>query len=194
MSLPKVVLFGTTAVGKTALFLRLSDNLFDQFSRSTVQAASKVIKVDRDGRTVSFVLNDTAGQERFRSLTLQYFRAAAVGVLVFSLASVDSLNDGEATAKGFQSQCPDIALILVGNKSDLEGERQVTQAAAAEVAEKLNAPYVETSALTGEGIQDLLGGIADTLEAAKENARLGPTTVTLEDEVVTPTQKKKGCC
>jgi small GTP-binding protein len=192
MSKLKVVLFGTTDVGKTALFGRMSDNLFDPFIRATLQGDSRIVKVERDGLTLSFVLNDTAGQERFRALTRQYFRGATVGLLVFSIASSQSLTESQTTAQSFQTEFPDIPLILIGNKCDLDVEREVLRETALRVAESLHAKYLETSALTGEGIQDLLATIAEHLIERGRNAQVVKSPVVSIEHTKKP--ENQGCC
>jgi small GTP-binding protein len=166
MSPPKVVLFGMVDVGKTALFLRLHDNLFDPNTRSTIQGDCKVIKVERDRQNHEFVLHDTAGQDRFRSLTRAYFRGASVALFVFSLVAEETLNP-ELVAE-IQDGFPDIAFIVVGNKSDLEETRVIERSRGFELAERFNAAYVETSALTGDGIQDLIGEIVQRVAQTPE--------------------------
>jgi small GTP-binding protein len=187
-----VVLFGTTGVGKTALYYRVLNNLFNPFSRSTVQADSRIVKFEHDGVSLSFVLNDTAGQERYQSLTLKYFRGAALGLLVFSIASSESLAESQTTAQTFQMQFPEIPLILIGNKCDLDTEREVLRETAIRVAENLHANYLETSALSGEGIQYLLASIADHVAAGRRNAEFDKTPVVVCKQTEKPANQ--GCC
>lgn len=90
-----------------------------------VEFGSRIVNVG--GKSVKLQIWDTAGQERFRSVTRSYYRGAAGALLVYDTTSRDSfnalsnwLNDARTLAS------PNIVILLVGNKKDLEDERDVT--------------------------------------------------------------------
>jgi small GTP-binding protein len=161
---PTVILYGRTDVGKTGLFLRMTDNRFDPVSRATLGQVDKMVTVERNGERHTFLLRDTAGQEKFLSMTKEYFRSASVVLFVFSITDQMSLDEKilEIVA-GLQKEWPQSQWIFVGNKTDLEDERVVESAKGREFADKYNSGYCETSALTGEGIPELTGEIVDRL-------------------------------
>jgi small GTP-binding protein len=193
MSVFKVVLLGTTDVGKTSLFLRMSENLFDPFSQTTILGSSKLINIEREGAVRSFVLHDTAGQERYRSMTMQYVRGACIGLIVFSIIAKQSFLESQAMAQNVQTQFPNISLFLIGNKSDLEDTREVARQDASDAAERIGGPYVETSAMTGEGFDELLTLIAAELASRKrKEPAVNTGVVNLENDRTTG--RKRGCC
>ena len=108
-----------------------------------------------------------AGQDRFRSVTRSYYRGAVACMVVFSLtdrASYDKLPQWLADARA-QAR-PDIALILVGNKADLAGDRQVDVLEASRLAQREGCcAYVETSARSGEGVEPAFFKLARTVLA-----------------------------
>jgi Ras-related protein Rab-4B len=80
---------------------------------------------------------DTAGQERFKSVTRSYYRGAAGALLVYDVARRDSFNalaNWLADARALAS--PSIVVLLVGNKSDLEAQREVTFLEASKFAQE----------------------------------------------------------
>ena len=80
---------------------------------------------------------DTAGQERFRSVTRSYYRGAAGALLVYDISSRDSfssLQNWLTDARSLAS--PSIAVILVGNKKDLEAQREVSYQEASQFAKE----------------------------------------------------------
>lgn len=109
--------------------------------------------VGGDTQIVKLQIWDTAGQDRFRSVTRSYYRGAVACMAVFSLADRTSyeklhqwLSDAKTQAR------PDITILIVGNKSDLE-ERQVSLIEASRFAQSEGCAYVETSAKTGENVE-----------------------------------------
>ncbi|PBP17472.1 P-loop containing nucleoside triphosphate hydrolase [Diplocarpon rosae] len=112
---------------------------------------------------------DTAGQETYKSVTRSYFRGASGALLVFDISRrptfvhvTDWLNDLRQIAE------PDIVVILVGNKSDLatadENKREVTKEEAEDWAKKNGVlEYVETSAKSGEGVENAFGRVAERI-------------------------------
>lgn len=112
---------------------------------------------------------DTAGQETYKSVTRSYFRGASGALLVFDLSRrqtfqhvTDWLNDLRQIAE------PDIVVVLVGNKADLtqtaENKREVTKEEAEEWAKKNGVmEYVETSAKSGEGVENAFMRVAERI-------------------------------
>ena len=71
---------------------------------------------------------DTAGQEAFRSITKIFYRSADAVILSYSINQMKSFNNLSTWLNEVRDQCyPDVMLFMVGNKSDLESEREVTR-------------------------------------------------------------------
>ena len=127
--LAKIILLGPSGCGKSCLLHRFVKNEWRILSSQTigVEFASKIVKVGTGARRkrIKLQLWDTAGTERFRSVSRSYYRGAAGALLVYDIASHQSfsalptfLNDARALAS------PQLTLLLVGNKSDLADEQQ----------------------------------------------------------------------
>ena len=125
----KLVLLGDSAVGKSSLVLRFVRGRFFEYQESTIGAAFLTQTVALNDTTVKFEIWDTAGQERFRSLIPSYIRDSHVAVVVFDITNRESF---ESTAKWIADvraqRGNDVIIVLVGNKADLTGQRQVTTA------------------------------------------------------------------
>ena len=125
----KLVFIGDQSVGKTSIISRFQFDTFDDHYQTTIgiDFVSKTVPVD-DG-TVRLQLWDTAGQERFRSLIPSYIRDSHVAVVVFDITNRESF---ESTAKWIADvraqRGSDVVIVLVGNKTDLAGQRAVTTA------------------------------------------------------------------
>lgn len=106
-------------------------------------------------------LRDTAGQERYRSLAPMYYRNANCAVVVYDITQSASLTRAKAWVKELQHQANDnIVVALAGNKSDLEAERKVERDVAEAYAKEAGLLFFETSAKTGEGVNELFTAIA----------------------------------
>ncbi|KAL2017465.1 hypothetical protein VTK56DRAFT_2061 [Thermocarpiscus australiensis] len=125
--LAKVILLGPSGTGKSCLLHRFVKNEWRVLSSQTigVEFASKIIKVGTGARRkrIKLQLWDTAGTERFRSVSRSYYRGAAGAILVYDITSRISfnnlqpfLNDARALAS------PNLSILLVGNKLDLAGD------------------------------------------------------------------------
>jgi small GTP-binding protein len=186
----KVVLVGDTQVGKSCILTRFVEGTFDRNMPATIGAAFVAKVVTTPEGPVRLQLWDTAGQEKFRSLSPMYYRAAAVAVLVFDLtakSSLDGLKDwsAEIADKGPHG----IRLVVVGNKIDLADNRAVATAAGEEFARGLRAAfYAETSAKSGRGIDELFTKVAG-LDINQEE--IAPAAKTPEDA---QPLEAPGCC
>jgi len=174
----KFIIIGDAATGKSCLLHRFIDDKFRKESTHTigVEFGSKIIEVG--GHFVKLQIWDTAGQERFRSVTRSYYRGAAGAVLVYDTTSRDSynhvsswLNDARALAN------PEIAIVLVGNKIDLTAEREVSFLEASRFAQENDLMFLETSALTGEGVSEVFLKCARTILSKIETGVLDPESM-----------------
>lgn len=191
----KVVTIGNTNVGKTSLLSYAMTNRFDPDLQPTVGGGHMEMKVEVGGQIVSLSLWDTAGSEKFRAIVPMYFHETSVALFVFDITKEETflaLPDWEDLV---QEAVPStMQKIVVGNKCDLESERQVSTEQGNNYAEKCGAlMYIETSARTGIGVEDLFRRIASgqgltPQESNKENRLVETNTE--------PSTKKtaKQCC
>jgi small GTP-binding protein len=157
----KIVVVGSSGVGKSAIVQRLVDGTFRDESQSTVGVEFKPFLVKVDDQTVKLQIWDTAGQERFKSDSKAYFRNADGAVLVYDITSDTSFDDLSNWLHDLQQLChPSAYILLVGNKGDLEKERKVGIQQAKDFAENHQLEYIETSALTGANVTETFTGLA----------------------------------
>lgn len=123
----KVVLIGDTGVGKTNLLSRYLKNEFSFDSKTTVGVEFGSKRFEIDGYKIKGQIWDTAGQERFRSITNAYYKGAKGALLVYDVTRRETFeNISKWVPELKQTGDKDVTIILVGNKSDLENERQVS--------------------------------------------------------------------
>jgi len=178
------LLVGDLAVGKTSLVTRYKDNTFFRAHCSTVgvEFDTKLIHApirgdDDDDSTVKLHIWDTAGHESFRSLTTSYYLNAAVVFVVFDLLNretFDSLPEWISRTKKLVP--PEALIIMVGNKVDDVLLRQVSLQEAEACAKSHDLRYFETSAKSGEGVEELFVTSADEIRTRIRGGSIDPTS------------------
>ncbi|XP_076456554.1 uncharacterized protein LOC143290886 [Babylonia areolata] len=160
----KLVIVGDSGVGKTSLLLRYVDNVYTDTFISTIGVDFKITTFDIDGRKVKLQIWDTAGQDRFRNIVSTFYRGAHAILLVYDVTDMTSLQSVPQWRAEIERYATDKAQhVLVGNKSDLKGKREVTSEDARAVAQRYNMSHVETSAKTSHNLDALFSDVTRTL-------------------------------
>ncbi len=122
-----------------------------------------------EGKVVKLQVWDTAGQERFQALTANYYRGAHAAVIVYDITnenSFDRVSSWVETIHEANNSAP-VAKILVGNKADLESQRKVSVKSGMELAKKIDASFVETSAKNTLNVDAAFINLAKSLISGK---------------------------
>lgn len=154
--LVKLMLIGDQAVGKSCLLTRFSENTFSSSFISTIGVDFKVKTLDVDGTRVKLQIWDTAGQERFRTITTAYYRGAMGILLVYDITKEKSFQNVDGWIRNISAHAaPDVVVMLVGNKSDLESKRAVPRAQAEALARENGMEHMETSAKDASNVEEV---------------------------------------
>ncbi len=155
MSAPlvKVVVAGDGNVGKTSLIRRYTEDKFDISRVATIGVDFHTHTVDFPDGQIRLSIWDMAGQERFKIMRPGFYRGSRAAALVYDVTSPESLEHLVSWRKEILEAVPDQNFIVVGNKIDLD--RVQNPDIARRFAESIHAPYLETSALTGEGVTEM---------------------------------------
>jgi len=153
----KLILGGDGAVGKTSMVHRYVENEFETDYKSTI--GTSIMKkgcVFKELKSkVRFVIWDLAGQAQFKRVRQSYLANAEAGLLVYDVTNRSSFeNIDKNWYSEIKKASPNIVLILVGNKIDLESDRVVSRDEGEALAQELTLTYIETSAKTGENVND----------------------------------------
>jgi Ras-related protein Rab-11A len=190
----KIITMGETGVGKTSILTRFTKQEFNEYSFVTIGVAfsTKEIKT-KSGETIMLKLVDTAGQEKYRSLTRSYFKNVNAVLFVFSLYEKGTFTNMKEWIELFDENCSsnkDIPKYLIGNKSDLE--HNVTEDEIATfLEENKGLKYKETSARNNEAITDLFEELAETLaQTEKKQDKQNIKSINTPKKVT----KRKSCC
>ena len=200
----KVVLVGDSSVGKTNIMSKYLKNEFHEDSKATVgvEFGSKQFTVE--GHQIKAQIWDTAGQERYKAITSAYYKGAKGAFVVYditrkqSFESVDRwINDIKAAAD------KNLTIIIIGNKCDLEDQRQVNKEQGEEKAKSNEVAFMETSALSGENldkafekmVNEVFKKCHDEMTSDGEVEAVGPSKdISLDKTKPKDAGKKKKCC
>lgn len=168
----KLLLIGDAGVGKSSILLRFTDDTFDEHLHSTIGVDFKVKMRTIAGKRIKMTIWDTAGQERFRTLTSSYYRGAQGILLTYDVTRRDTFENLNQWLQEVDVYTPgggrDVVKVLVGNKVDKSG-RQVSQREAMDWARTQGMIFIESSAKTKVGIQQVFD---EVVQKILENPRL----------------------
>lgn len=170
----KLVLLGEQSVGKSSIITRFMYDSFDNSYQATIGIDFLSKTMYLDDKTVRLQLWDTAGQERFKGLIPSYIRDSTVAVVVYDITNAHSFHKITGWINTVQTvRNNDVIIMLVGNKTDLNDERQVSVDEGERKAKELNAMFIETSAKSGYNVKQLFNRVASALPGmdAAENRR-----------------------
>ena len=148
----KLLIIGDSSVGKTSILLNYTDNVFPDSHIATIGVENKIKIIKTEKYNVKLQIWDSAGQERFKSITKSFFRNTNGIIFVYDITNrktflsvKDWIKDSELNTSNFEK-------ILLGNKVDLEEKREVQKAELQEYGLKKNIETLETSAKTNINI------------------------------------------
>ena len=150
----KIIIVGDISVGKTSIISRFIENKFTEGIKSTLvnENLKKKIRID-NSTIVTLNIWDTIGDERFRILTHQFYQDSHGALLIFDITNKETFNKLEIWIKDIiQNTPPDCILMIIGNKYDLNENRQVSYDDANILSQRFNIFYYEVSAKNGNNI------------------------------------------
>ena len=159
----KILIIGDSSVGKSCLALRATKGSFNTLYTPTVgfEFFNFYLKIEEE--SIKLQIWDTCGQEVYRSLISSFYRNSSLAIIVYAIDNEESFNNIENWLNELKTKGnPDISIILVGNKLDLEDKRQITKEMNSDFCDNHNIQYFfETSAKTGFNAKNVF------IEAAK---------------------------
>ena len=185
----KIITLGDGQVGKSSLIIQFIENKFSFTYLSTIGLDFKQKKVTLpNNKEVKIRIFDTAGQERFKSIAVNYIKKADGVLLVYDITSQESFNSVGKWINDIKEAMGDkVCMILVGNKIDLP-KRVITKEMGEEKAKDFNIHFFETSCKTGENVEKAFFDLAEQI-LIKTNGKEENNI-----KLVTKVKKKNKCC
>ena len=149
----KIVLVGDASVGKTNIMSKYLKNEFHEDSKATVGVEFGAKQFTVEGHKIKAQIWDTAGQERYKAMTSAYFKGAKGAFIVYDITSKSSFESVDRWLNDLRvSADKNLTVIIIGNKCDLEQQRDVKKEQGEEKSKSNGVAFMETSALSGENI------------------------------------------
>lgn len=156
----KICLFGPAGVGKTSLLLRYIKDYFRESLKKTIGTNFLIKDLELENKTVRLLLWDIGGDEAFSKLRTIYFKGSNAALGVYDVTDPQTLLKIPGWISSIKKSVKkNIPMLLIGNKIDLE--RNVEENEAMDLAQRLNCSYMETSAKTGENVENAFVIIAE---------------------------------
>jgi small GTP-binding protein len=187
----KLLLIGNAYVGKTLIVQKFIDNSFSKSTVSTIGVDLQSKIIDINGKKVKYLIWDTAGEDRMKTMTYSYYRGCHVILVVFDVTERKSFQNVTTWVECIDKFAKaNVLKFLVGNKTDLEDKRIVTYDEGKKLAEDNGLKYYEISALTIKGLHEMFEDIAkEYVEIYEQKQYKNFQLKKLQEK-----NKKKGCC
>ena len=158
----KIIVLGDSSSGKTNIITRYIQNKFIGDSQPTIGVEMFVKEFNFNDDKVTAQIWDTAGQEKYNTLTSSYYKGAKGAFIVYDISLKSSFLKVEKIVDDLKEKSEkNVYMVLVGNKIDLEEKREVTKEEGKNLADKLKMGFCEVSAKNGMGIEDLFKNLVD---------------------------------
>ena len=191
----KIMIIGDTGVGKSQILRALVGDSFQSGSDacSTIGVDMNTLTMHINEKVqIKFMIWDTAGQERFKDLSQAYYRGAEAVFVVYDVTRKYTLDHVSIWLQEVEKfSTGSVKVLLVGNKTDLRGNREVTVDIATRFAIKQGIPLLETSAKTRNNVDVLKKWMMESLDISFEDKGIIRLDSKEKDSAV---KKKRSCC
>ena len=186
----KVLLLGDTTVGKTCFLMKYTDKTFQDIHMATIGLDYRLKSMKlKSGKNIKLQIWDTAGQDRFRAITKNYYKGSHGIILIYDVTNVQTFENVKQWVSQIREEASaNVIIYIAGNKIDMEEERKVNKEEGEKLAEELGLPFVETSAKSGININETFEDLVERIDKIYGNS---PQKVTRNNLYKA---KDKKCC
>ncbi|XP_050920226.1 ras-related protein RABB1c-like [Lathyrus oleraceus] len=151
----KYIIIGDTGVGKSCLLIRFADNRFQPFHDVTIGVEFGVRTININNKPIRLQIWDTAGQEKFKSITTSYYRGAVGALLVYDITRRETFHHIAGWLEDLKRHAnSNMIFMLIGNKADLSKKRAVSTEEGEKFAKENGLMFMEVSAKSAENVED----------------------------------------
>ena len=189
----KVLLLGDSSVGKTCVLLRYCDKTFQEAHLSTIGLDYRLKTMTlENGKNIKLQIWDTAGQDRFRAITKNYYKGANGIILIYDVTNLQTYENVKNWINQIREEAnPNVVIYLAGNKVDVNEELRVVKAEEGQkIADEYNLTFYETSAKSGININEIFEDLVKKVDEIYSKLEV-PKKQTKNKKY---TGNKKGCC
>jgi small GTP-binding protein len=163
----KVLLLGDSTVGKTCFLLRYCDKTFQEAHLSTIGLDYRLKSMTlASGKRIKLQIWDTAGQDRFRAITKNYYKGANGIILIYDVTNIQSFENVKNWIAQIKEEAnPNVIIYLAGNKIDVnESEKAVKTEDGKKIADELTIKFYETSAKNGINVNEIFEDLVEKID------------------------------
>ena len=189
----KVILLGDSSVGKTCVLLRYCDKTFQEAHLSTIGLDYRLKTMTlENGKNIKLQIWDTAGQDRFRAITKNYYKGANGIILIYDVTNLQTYENVKNWINQIREEAnPNVVIYLAGNKVDVNEELRVVKTEEGQkIADEYNLTFYETSAKSGININEIFEDLVKKVDEIY--SKLEVPKKQIKNKLYTG--KKKGCC
>ena len=196
----KVLLLGNSNVGKSSIFLRFVDDIWNDTFVPTIGVDFKIKTFEIDSKKIKMQIWDTAGQERFKNIIASYYRGAHGILLLYDVTDKDSFkNLSNWLIEIEKNASKNVLRVLIGNKCDLEEKRVISFNQGKEFADTYGLKFIETSAKKNLNVNEAFETLGRELMAASSEKKIVKQKQNKKISVAKAqdldmNKKKGGCC
>ena len=193
-----LITLGDGQVGKTSLILRYTNDYFGNNYIATIGFDYKFNNEKlKNGEEITVKIFDTAGQEKYRSLAANFLKKADGIILVYDITYKISFENLNKWLKDINENAKGLPIVLIGNKTDLEENREVSKEEGNEFAKKINEEieFYEASCKTGENIKEAIRFLVEKIYKKYQGKNMAEESIIIKKENKNKNNKKdKKCC
>ena len=192
-NLIKLLIIGDSSVGKSNFLFQFIENKFTDTHIATIgfDFKSQKVTLPNSKQVVKLQIWDTAGQDRFRTITKTYYKGSHGVILVYDVCDERSFGNVKNWVNQIEQNAKSsICKVLVGNKCD-KAERVITEEQGRKLAEEYNMKFYETSAKTGQNVEEAFTYLTREILKIYKNkeGHTGGVTLNGKDD-----KEHQGCC
>ena len=186
----KLLLLGDSTVGKTCFLIKYTDQSFQDIHMATIGLDYRVKTMKlKNNKEVKIQIWDTAGQDRFRSITKNYYKGSHGIILIYDITNRRTFENVQKWISQIREETSqNVVIYLIGNKIDMKEERKVSTEEGKKLADELGLPFMETSAKEGINVNEVFDDIVERVDKVFGNIPTAPK----KNKVYKPKDNK--CC
>jgi small GTP-binding protein len=190
----KVLLLGDSSVGKTCFLLRYCDKSFQDVHLSTIGLDYRLKSMTlKNNKNIKLQIWDTAGQDRFRAITKNYYKGANGIILIYDVTNMQTYENVKNWISQIKEEAnPNVIIYLVGNKIDVpDDQRLVKEEDGQKIANEFNLPFSEASAKDGTNVNEIFQELLEQID--EKYSKLEAPKGERKNQLFTGKKKKSWC-